>query len=102
MRGELELFQPRPDTLYSLEATVELTGATRRGILIYYREGLVQPVFLPPYGMMGFDAKAIRAIRRIEYLRGEHGINLAGARMIIELTEQLERLRAELEFWRQA
>lgn len=101
MNAELTLFQPHPGTVYSLEVTCDLTGATRRSILRYYRQGLIEPVFLPPFGMMAFDARAIRAIRQIEWLRAEFDMNLAAIQMIVELTEELRRLRAELEFWRQ-
>ena len=40
----LELFQPYPDVLYSLEATAHLARVPRRSILIYCRAGLVRPV----------------------------------------------------------
>ncbi len=101
MNAELTLFQPHPCTLYSLEVTCELTGATRRSILRYYRQGLIEPVFLPPYGVMAFDARAIHAIRQIEWLRAEFELNLPAIKLIVSLTEELRRLRAELEFWRQ-
>ena len=50
----LELFQPRPDARYSLDATARLAGVSRRTILIYCRAGLLHPVFQPPYGVMEF------------------------------------------------
>jgi DNA-binding transcriptional MerR regulator len=87
--------------LYSLEATCDVTGATRHSVLVYYRQRLIEPVFLPPFGVMAFDARAIRAIRQIEWLRAEFGMNLAAVKMIVELTQELRRLRAELDFWRQ-
>jgi DNA-binding transcriptional MerR regulator len=100
MRSELRLFQPHPGTVYSLEVTCDLTGARRHSILRYYRQGLIEPMFLPPFGMMAFDVRAIRAIRRIEWLRAEFELNLPAIKMIVGLMEELDRLRAELRFWR--
>ena len=41
-----------------------------------------------------FDEAAIYRIRRIEYLRAVHGINLAGIKMIFDLLRDVEHLRA--------
>ena len=35
-------------------------------------------------------------LRRIEWLRVEHGLNLAGLRIISELSREVERLREEV------
>ncbi|MEN6426876.1 MAG: MerR family transcriptional regulator, partial [Phycisphaerales bacterium] len=73
----IELFQPKPDVLYSLDATAHLAGVSRRSILIYCRTGLVQPVVQPPYGVMEFTEEAIYTLRRIEHLRTVHGLDLS-------------------------
>ena len=44
----LELFQPKPNVLYTLEAAAHLAGVSRRSILIYCRAGLVRSVVQPP------------------------------------------------------
>jgi hypothetical protein len=77
----LELFQPEPGVLYSLDATARLAGITRRSILIYCRAGLLRPVIQPPYGVMEFTEEAIYTLRRIEYLRGGRTILLPGKEM---------------------
>jgi len=99
MRSELTLFQPHPGTLYSLEVTSDLTGATRHSILVYCRQRLIEPVFLPPFGVMAFDEQAIRAIRQIERLRAEFDLNPSAIKMIAGLLEELHRLRTELAYW---
>ena len=96
----LELFQPQPDVLYSLEAAAQLASVSRRAILVYCRAGLVRPVFQPPYGMMTFTEEAIRTVRRIEQLRTVHGLDLALIKTMFALLDEVERLRAELRFWR--
>ena len=96
----LELFQPEPNVLYSLDATARLAGVSRRTILVYCRAGLVRPVLQPPYGVMAFTEEAIHTVRRVEQLRNVHGLELAWIKTLFDLLEEVERLRAELRFWR--
>ncbi|MGD0059604.1 MAG: MerR family transcriptional regulator [Verrucomicrobiia bacterium] len=96
----LELFQPKPNVLYSLDAAAHLAGVPRRSILIYYRAGLVRPVVHPPYGVMEFTEEAIHTLRQIEYLRSVHDVDLAMLKTMFELLDEVERLRAELRFLR--
>ena len=96
----VEVFQPKPDALYSLEAAAHLAGVSRRSVLVYCRAGLVQPVLLPPHGVMAFTEEAIHAVRRIEQLRTAHGCDLASIKVLFALLDEVERLRAELRFWR--
>jgi len=96
----LELFQPKPNVLYSLDAAAHLAGVPRRSILIYCRAGLVRPVVQPPYGVMEFTEEAIHAVRQIEHLRTVHGIDLTWLKTMFDLLDEVERLRAELRFLR--
>ena len=96
----LELFQPKPNVLYSLDAAAHLAGVPRRSILIYCRAGLVRPVVQPPYGVMEFTEEAIHTVRRIEHLRTVHGLDLAWLKTMFDLLDEVERLRAELRFLR--
>jgi len=96
----LELFQPKPSVLYSLDAAAHLAGVSRRSVLVYCRAGLVRPVLQPPYGVMEFTEEAIHAVRRIEYLRTVHGIDLDWLKTMFDLLDEVDRLRAELRFLR--
>jgi DNA-binding transcriptional MerR regulator len=96
----LELFEPKANVLYSLDAAAHLAGVPRRSILIYYRAGLVRPVVQPPYGVMEFTEEAIHTVRRIEYLRTIQGVDLAWLKTMFDLLDEVERLRAELRFLR--
>jgi len=98
--GAMELFQPQPNVLYSLDATAHLAGVPRRSILIYCRAGLVRPVVQPPYGVMEFTEEAIYTMRRIEHLRTVYGLDLAWIKTLFDLLDEVERLRAELRFLR--
>src|SRR5262245_32937044 len=97
---KLEVHEPQLGALYSLDAVVHLTGASRRSILVYCKSGLVQSLAKTDAGPMAFDDEAIYSIRRIEYLRTVRGINLEGIRMIFELWGQLRKLEDEMRFLR--
>ena len=96
----IEVFQPKPNVFYSLDATAHLAGVPRRSILIYCRAGLVRPVVQPPYGVMEFTEETIYTVRRIEHLRTVHGLDLAWLKTMFDLLDEVERLRAELRFLR--
>ncbi|MCE9614451.1 MAG: helix-turn-helix domain-containing protein [Lentisphaerae bacterium] len=96
----LEVFEPQPDALYSLDMAARLAGVTRRSLLIYCRAGLVHPVLLPPVGAMAFSEEAIRTARRIEHLRVVHGLQLPLIRTLLNLLDEVERLRVEVRFLR--
>lgn len=95
----LELFQPRPDVFYSLDATAHLARVPRRSVLIYCRAGLVRPIFQPPYGVMVFTEQAIYTVRRIEDMRATHGIGVPWIKSMFALVDEVERLRAEVRFF---
>jgi len=97
----LELFQPHPDVLYSLDAAAYLARVPRRSILVYCRASLLRPVFQPPYGVMAFTEDAIYAARRIEDLRAAHGTGVTGIKAMFDLLDEVERLRAEVRFYRE-
>ena len=96
----IELFQPDPNALYSLDATAHLAGVSRRSLLVYCRAGLVQPVFQPPYGIMAFTEKTIYTVRRVEHLRAVHGIDVNWIKTLFDLLNEVECLRSEVRFFR--
>ena len=102
-QSTLEVHQPEPGLLYSLDAVVHLTGSSRRSILVYCKSGLVKALtdpMNPDEAPLTFDDEAIYTIRQIEYLRSARGINLEGVRMIFELWGKLRRLENEMRFLR--
>ena len=97
----IEQYQPKPNTLYTLDAAAHIAGVPRRSILIYCRSGLVQSVIQPPYGIMAFTEEAIHTVRRIEHVRTAHGSDLTLVKTLFNLLEEVEHLRNELRFLRQ-
>jgi DNA-binding transcriptional MerR regulator len=96
----LQLFEPDPDAVYTLEAAERLAHVPRRLIAVYYKHGLVSPVVDPANGGFYFNDEGIRVLRHIEYLKTSCGINLAGVKMILALMREAERLHAEARFLR--
>ena len=96
----LEMYQPQADVLYSLDTAAQLAAVPRRSLLIYCRARLVQPVLLPPFGMMAFTEEAIYIVRRIEHMRAVHRCDLAWLNTVFDLLNEVEYLRAEVRFLR--
>jgi len=93
---EIELFDPPPDAIYTIEATARLVDVPRRTILLYCKHRLLSPVINAADRGYSFDRTSIRALRRIEALRPICGDDLAGIKIILDLTDALERLRSEM------
>jgi len=94
-----QLFEPNPDILYTIDAVERLTEVSRRTILIYCRHGLIPAVTDPEFGGYYFNRDAIRMLRRIGYLQVTHGINLTGIKFILDLTDEVQRLRKVLAIY---
>lgn len=86
---------------YDLQMVLRLTGVRREALVEYCERGLL-PLEATELEAAAFDDHLVRVIRRIEFLRERHGINLAGIRIINELLAEVERLRRELQFARDA
>ena len=91
---EIELFDPPRDAIYTIEATAHLVDVPRRTIMVYCKHRLLSPA-LTEHGYY-FDRQGIRALRRIEALRPICGNDLAGIKIILDLTNALERLHSEV------
>lgn len=86
----LPLIEPDTDATYTLDVIARLTGVESQTILHYQAQGLISP----EAGQ--FNAEALRTLRRIEHLRATCAVNESGLKLILELTDEIERLRAEL------
>jgi len=93
---EIQLFDPPPDLIYTIEATAHFAGVPRRTILVYCKHRLLSPIKDAANGAYSFNWDDIRALRRIEALRLICGDDLAGIKIILDLTAALERLQSDL------
>jgi DNA-binding transcriptional MerR regulator len=94
---EIELYDPPHDAIYTIEATAHLVDVPRRTILIYCKHQLLSPVKNAANGAYSFDRDGVRALRRIQALRSICGDDLAGIKIILDLTNALERLHSQLQ-----
>lgn len=88
MNSELPLYEPDADATYQLDIVAKLTGISSQTIIRYQEQGLIRRADL--------DDDAVRTLRRIEHLRQTCEANVSGLKLILDLTEQVERLKAEL------
>jgi DNA-binding transcriptional MerR regulator len=93
---EIQLFEPPPDAVYTIEATSHLVNVSRRTILVYCKHHLLSPVTATTDHGYYFDGDAIRVLRRIEALRTICGDDLAGIKIILDLTAALERSHSDV------
>lgn len=82
--------------VFVISVAAELTGMHAQTLRTYDRMGLVTPERTRGGGRR-YSRKDISLLRRIQQLSQEEGVNLAGIKAIIELTEEVDRLRAEVE-----
>jgi hypothetical protein len=92
----IQLFEPNPGTVYSIERASQLAHVPRRRILIYCKQHLVSPMANPELAGYWFDADALRTLKRIEELRALCDEPLAGVGLILDLMREVQRLRAEM------
>jgi DNA-binding transcriptional MerR regulator len=89
--GAVQRFEPESDVVYTIESAGHIAHTPRRTILLYYKLGLISTVTDPAREGYYFDAEGIRTLRRIEFLRSDCGVNLAGIKMILRLLDEVER-----------
>jgi MerR family transcriptional regulator/heat shock protein HspR len=82
--------------VYIISVAAELAGVHPQTLRIYERKGLLQPQRTSG-NTRRYSADDIARLRRIQQLTQEEGVNLAGAKMVLRLEEQLDRMRRNLE-----
>jgi DNA-binding transcriptional MerR regulator len=89
----IQPFTPHADVLYNLDEAAHLAGIPRHFLVVCCKHGLVSPHVDSTYGALLFDLDGIRALQRIGYLYCDCGVNLTGIKIIVELMDEMERLR---------
>jgi DNA-binding transcriptional MerR regulator len=92
----LQLFEPPPDAVYTIDGAAHLADVSRRTILVYCKHGLISPTRRTADSGYCFDRDAIHALRRINGLRAVCGDDLPGIKMILDLMNELECLHSEV------
>lgn len=87
----------RRDThTFLISVAAELAGMHAQTLRTYDRLGLVTPERSTGGGRR-YSHRDVELLREVQRLSQDEGVNLAGIKRIIELTNQVEALRARLE-----
>lgn len=82
--------------VYVISVAAELAGVHPQTLRVYERKGLLQPQRTSG-NTRRYSAQDIARLRRIQELTQSDGVNLAGARMVLRLEEQIDRMRRDVE-----
>jgi len=82
--------------LYIISVAAELAGVHPQTLRIYERKGLLRPARTAG-NTRRYSDRDIDRLRTIQNLTQEHGVNLAGVKMIVEMENELDRLRHRME-----
>lgn len=87
---------------YTIEMVARITRIPQEEIVVYYRAGFVSPIQAGDETSLLFDEEAVHQLRRVAFLLSEYKMNRAGLKMVSSLLNEVERLRAEIRFLREA
>ena len=79
---------------FVISVAAELTGMHAQTLRTYDRMGLVSPVRTSGGGRR-YSERDIKRLRQVQQLSQEEGVNLAGIKTIIELSERIDQLEGE-------
>lgn len=82
--------------VYSLEHAARLAGVAPEMLLHYCRSGLLGDQRASGESEPTFDDEALYAIRRLDYFRRHHEVNLRALPLVYHLAGEIERLSGEL------
>lgn len=82
---------PRAE-FFMISVAAQLAGMHAQTLRTYDRLGLVTPQRTPGGGRR-YSARDVELLREVQRLSQDEGVNLAGIKRIIELTNQVEELR---------
>ena len=85
----------RRQALFVISVAAELAGVHPQTLRIYERKGLVDPARTGG-GSRRYSEEDIERLRRIQDLTND-GLNLAGVKRVMDLEDEVERLRVVLE-----
>jgi MerR family transcriptional regulator/heat shock protein HspR len=78
--------------VYIISVAAELAGVHPQTLRIYERKGLLRPARTAG-NTRRYSNRDIERLRMIQRLTQVEGLNLAGVRMIVEMEDQIERMR---------
>jgi MerR family transcriptional regulator/heat shock protein HspR len=88
----------RPDdrAVYIISVAAELAGVHPQTLRIYERKGLLSPARTAG-NTRRYSERDIARLQMIQQLTQVHGLNLAGVKMIVEMENELDRMRSRVQ-----
>jgi MerR family transcriptional regulator/heat shock protein HspR len=88
--------RPEDRAVYIISVAAELAGVHPQTLRIYERKGLLTPARTAG-NTRRYSDRDIARLQMIQRLTQDHGLNLAGVKMIVEMENELDRMRARLQ-----
>jgi len=88
--------ESRDSRTFLISVAAELAGMHAQTLRTYDRLGLVSPRRSSGGGRR-YSERDVELLREVQRLSQDEGVNLAGIKRIIELTNQVEALRSRIE-----
>jgi MerR family transcriptional regulator/heat shock protein HspR len=86
--------------VFMISVAAELAEMHPQTLRIYEQRGLIAPKRSPKNTRL-YSQRDVERLRRIQRMTSEEGLNLAGVVTVLQLEEQVEKLRRELRRTRQ-
>jgi MerR family transcriptional regulator/heat shock protein HspR len=90
---------PDDEPCYVISIAARLVGMHQQTLRYYERAGLIEPKRTGGNIRM-YSNSDIQRIRQVQRWVDEFGVNLAGAEIMLRMSEQIRRLQAEMELTR--
>lgn len=91
----LPVFEGEADAAYTVDILARLSGVSSETILLYHERGLLRQV-APDSPQPCFDDEAVRRLRRLESVRENCALTLAGVCLVSRLLDEIDQLRDQL------
>ena len=82
--------------VYIISVAAELAGVHPQTLRIYERKGLLRPARTAG-NTRRYSERDIDRLRMIQRLTQEQGLNLAGVKMIVQMEDEIDRMRVRME-----
>jgi len=76
--------------LFTISIVSKILGIHTQTLRIYDREGLVSPIRTPTNRRL-YSEKDIKRLKYVCYLVHEKGVNVSGAKIILEITDRINK-----------
>ena len=95
-RDETQDMRETDEPLYLISVAARLCEVHPQTLRLYERMGLIRPHRVGRKNRMYSDAD-IRRLRQIQRLTQDMGVNLAGVEVILNLLQQMDEMRRQME-----